>query len=197
MMKQKGGAGIVALIILGALLLLGGLVVGYIVSAGNYANSVENQLKASQSDSKNVLANYGQKVIEAAQVPGMYADDLSRVTREAIAGRYGPNGSQAVMQWIQEQNPQFDSSLYGKIQQIIEGGRKDFEIAQRRQIDIRRQYETALGEIPRGWVMRNINGYPKVNLSDFDIVSTDRADDAFRTKKEAPLQLRPNTKNVE
>jgi hypothetical protein len=35
-------------------------------------------------------------------------------------------------------------------------------------------------------------GYPKINLKDFDIVSTDRADTAFKTKKEAPIQLRVN-----
>lgn len=195
-MKQKGGAGIIALIILAVLVFVGFAVVGYVVSTANYANRIEQQLKAAQTDNKNILANYGQKVIEAAQVPGMYADDVARVTREAIEGRYGDKGSQAVFQWIQEQNPTIDSQLYVKIQQIIEGGRKDFEIGQRRQIDIRRQYETSLGEIPRGWVMGMV-GYPKLNLSDFDIVSTDRADEAFRTKKEAPIQLRPQAGAVE
>ena len=38
----------------------------------------------------------------------MYADDVARVTREAIEGRYGDKGSQATFQWLQEQNPQLD-----------------------------------------------------------------------------------------
>lgn len=161
------------------------------VSAHNYGNTMENQLKAVQTDNRNILAQYGQKVMEVAQVPDMYADDVQRVTREAIEGRYGANGSQAMFQWLQEQNPQLDPSLYAKIQQVIEAGRNNFENGQRRQIDIRRQYETALGSFWQGMWLR-FAGYPKVTLADFDIVSTDRADEAFRTKKEdGPIQLRP------
>ena len=119
----------------------------------------------------------------------MYKSDLVELTKAAIGGRYGPDGSKANMQWLKEQNPNLDISVYKQIQQIIEGGRNDFQNGQSRQIDLKRQYETALGTFWQGMWLR-IAGYPKVNLKDFDIVSTDRADDAFKTKKEAPLQLR-------
>lgn len=193
MKKQVGGisTGLVAVLAILVVLIIGGLMgLATYVSAHNYANSMENQLKAAQTDAKNVFAQYGQKVLEITQVPEMYRDDLVKVVTAAIEGRYGPDGSKATFQWIQEQNPTVDPSMYIKIQQVIEAGRDDFTAAQRRQIDIRRQYETALGNFWQGMWMK-FAGYPKVNLADFDIVSTDRADEAFKNKKESgPIQLR-------
>ena len=192
MNKQRGSVsiwlvlGLLAVLVLG----IGGVIFASYVSAYNYGNNMENQLKAVQTDNRNILAQYGQKVMEVAQVPNMYADDVQRVTREAIEGRYGENGSQAMFQWLQEQNPQLDASLYAQIQQVIEAGRNNFENGQRRQIDIRRQYETALGTFWQGMWLK-FAGYPKINLDDFNIVSTGRADEAFRTKQEdGPIQLR-------
>lgn len=163
---------------------------GSYVSAKNYGARTEASLKASQTDSRNVLAQLGQKIREVAQVPKMYADDVERVTTAAIEGRYGADGSKATFQWLQEQNPQLDPFLYSEIQQTIKGARKDFEVAQRRQTDIRRQYEGELGTFWRGFWL-GVAGYPKVDLKEFDIVSTAEADEAFRTKQEAgPIQLR-------
>lgn len=185
----------------GVLLILGGLVVMALavagilfasyVSANNYGARTEANLRAAQDDSRNVLAQAGQKIREAAQVPALYAEDVERVTTAAIEGRYGAEGSQAAFQWLQEQNPQLDASVYTKVQQVIESSRLDFENAQRRQLDVRRQYEAELGSFWRGmWL--NVAGYPKVNLDTFAIVSTDTADEAFRTKREAgPIDLRP------
>lgn len=191
--NQQGKiSGVLAVAIAAGVLFVGLAVVifGSYVSAVNYGASTESSLRAAQSDSRNVFAQAGQKIREVAQVPAMYAEDVERVTREAIEGRYGENGSQATFQWLQEQNPQLDASVYTKVQQVIEGSRRDFENAQRRQIDVRRQYEAALGSFWRGFWL-SAAGYPKLTLSDFDIVSTAEADEAFRTKQEAgPIQLR-------
>lgn len=188
--KNFGGALLAVVMVVAILAVTVGIAAVSYISAYNYGNRTEQLLIAAQTDNKNILAQYGQKVMEVAQVPTMYADDVQRVTREAIEGRYGENGSQAMFQWLQEQNPQLDPSLYKQIQQVIEAGRTNFENGQRRQIDIRRQYQTELGSFWSGIWLR-IAGYPKINLADFDIVSTARADRAFETKQEdAPIQLR-------
>jgi hypothetical protein len=160
------------------------------VSAFNYGNQMEQSLAASQTDNRNIFAQYGQKVAEVAQVPAMYRDDLEKVVTAAIEGRYGEGGSRAAFQWIQEQNPTIDASLYKSIQQVIEAGRSNFENGQRRMIDLRRQYQTKLGSFWFGLWLR-IAGYPKVDLAKFDIVSTDKANAVFEAGKEiAPIQLR-------
>jgi uncharacterized protein (UPF0333 family) len=179
---------IIAVVVI--LVLIIGIGVTSYVSAFNYGNSIENQLIAVQTDNKNKLAQYGQKVLEVAQVPDMYKSDMIAITQAAIQGRYGADGSKATFQMLKEQNPTLDGSMYKQIQQVIEAGRNDFQAGQTRQVDVRRQYETALGSFWTGMWMR-MAGYPKVNLKDFDIVSTDRADTAFKEHKETgPIKLR-------
>lgn len=170
-------------------LVLGGGIATSYFSAWSNGNRQEQQLKASYADLKNQLAQYGNKLAETAQVPDMYRDDVIAVATAAIEGRYGENGSRAVFQMLQEQNPQIDSALYVQIQQVIESGRTDFAIAQTKFLDVRRVYETSLGSPWTGTWMR-IAGYPTITLADYDIVTSVRAEDAFKTKTEEPIKLR-------
>lgn len=163
---------------------------GSYVSAVNYGAVAEAGIKAAYTNNQNVLAQYSQKVQEVAQVPAMYADDVSRVTKEAIEGRYGANGSKAVFQWLKEQNPKLDSAVYTKIQQVVESGRDEFKTAQTRLIDEKRVYETALNTFWRGLWLR-IAGYPKINLDDYRVITTAQTDATFAAGKEtAPIKLR-------
>jgi hypothetical protein len=66
---------------------------------------------------------------------------------------------------------------------VIEAVRDNFENGQRKQIDVMCQYKQSLGSFWQGQFMR-LAGYPKINFADFAIVSTDRADDAFKNHKE-------------
>ena len=69
---------------------------GSYVSAVNYGAAAEAGIKAAYTNNQNVLAQYSQKVQEVAQVPAMYTEDFTKVTRAAIEGRYGANGSSNV-----------------------------------------------------------------------------------------------------
>jgi hypothetical protein len=193
MKKQRGAisGAVIGLIVMVVFFLFVTMVVaGSYISAANYGNATEQSLKATKESNRNIFATYGQKVQEAAQVPGMMAEDLQKITTAAIQGRYGDNGSQAAVQWIREQNPQLDPSLYRKIQQIIESGRDEFKNGQNRQIDVKRSYETALGSFWQGMWLK-FAGYPKINLDDYKIISTERADDVYRKGKEdGPIKLR-------
>jgi hypothetical protein len=191
MQRSKGAMSAGAMVAIG---IVAAIVVGFFlayVSAYNNANRLEQTIKAEAKNNENILATYGQKVQEAAQVPGMMRDDIVAIAKAAIGGRYGENGSQAAVQMIREQNPQVDSSLYKKLQQIIEAGRDEFKTHQTRLIDAKRVYETELGSFFTGSMM-HFAGYPKINLDDYKVVSTGRAQDAFRTGREdSPIQLRP------
>lgn len=177
---------VAVLAVIGALIAIIGL--SY-VSAYNAGNRMEAAIKASYEDNQNILAQYSNAVAEAAQVPAMQRDDLSKVITDALNARYGESGAQAVFQAIQEQNPQIDSAVYTKIQQIIQAGRKDFEIGQRKLVDQKRVYETALGSLWTGTMMR-VAGYPRINLADYAVVTNARTDAAFETKREEPIKIR-------
>lgn len=179
--------GLIAAIVLGAFVGTGA--VSYI-SAYNTANRMERSIVATDENNRNILAQYGNRIAEAAQIPDMQRDDLTAVVTAALEGRYGEDGSRAVFQFIQEQNPQIDSTVYVQLQRMIEAGRIEFAAAQTKLVDQKRIYETSLGSFWQGTWM-SVAGYPKIDLAEYQIVSTARADKAFETGIEEPMQLRP------
>jgi hypothetical protein len=168
--------------------IVGVLAVSYI-SAYNTANRLEQRIQATYVDNQNVLAQYSNRIAEAAQIPAMQRDDLAEVVTAALDARYGEDGSQAMIQWIQEQNPTIDSTVYVELQRIISAGRQDFQTAQTRLIDQKRVYETAMGSFWQGTWM-GLAGYPRINLDDFGIVTNARTDEVFSTGQEEAIQLR-------
>ena len=174
-----------------ALFLIGVVVLfSQYVSAANYGNRTEVALLAKIDNNQNIYANGTQKIIEIAQVPAMYVADVTKVTQAAISGRYGADGSKAVFQMLKEQNPQLDSKMYLKIQQVIEAFRNEFQENQTEMLDMRRSYETALGNFMQGFFL-HLAGYPKTPLSQFAIVTTDKAAETFKTHRDTGVQLRP------
>lgn len=179
-MKSWIIGGVAALAVLG--------LVGTFISYSNYGNRTEQALLAKVENNQNIYANGTQKIVEIAQVPTMYKNDVKEVFTAAISGRYGANGSQAMFQFLKEQNPQLDPHLYGKIQQVIEAFRNEFQQNQTEMLDMKRSYKTALGQIPGSWFL-SIAGYPKTDLKQFDIVTTDKAAETFRTKRDTGVNL--------
>lgn len=161
------------------------------ISAYNMGNQFEQSIKASQDSNQVVLSSYSQKVLEASQVTGIMRDDIVKVTKQAIEGRYGPDGARATFQMITEQNPQVSPELYVKLQQIIDAGRTEFENAQKRLIDQKRAYSTELHSFYTGFWLRT-SGYPKINLDEYKAITTNSVDETYKAGKEAgPIQLRP------
>lgn len=173
-------------IVVGGMAVIG--VTSYI-SAYNTGNRLERTIEATFTDNQNVLAQYSNRIGEAAQIPAMQRDDLAEVVERALEARFGDEGSQAMFQWIQEQNPQIDSSVYTELQRIINAGREDFRVAQTRLIDQKRVYETALGSFWQGTWLR-IAGYPQTDLDQFVVVTNARTNEAFGTGQEESIQLR-------
>lgn len=192
MKYEKGAIGLGGIIVLGVVVMLIGAIAFFVaayVSAANYGNEAENGLKATWSNNQNILGQYTLKVQEIASVPEMYKNDLKEVLAAEMSGRYGKEGSRANMQWIKEHAVNFDSSMYAKIQQVIEAGRNEFQNAQTRLIDQKQVYETNLGYVWKGFWLK-LAGYPKIDLSIYKPVIAGDTAKAFETGVQAPIKLR-------
>lgn len=187
--NERGSALIAVLSIFGLLLVIVGAIFVMWVNASNYGNRSEVALEAAYTNNQNLLGQYTIKVQEIASVPEMYKDDLKDVMTSVMTARQGPDGSKAVMQWFKEQNIPFDSSMYTKIQQVIEAGRNEFQNAQTSLIDKKAVYETALGSIPQGWFL-SFAGYPKVDLSKYKPVVAGDTRQVFESGVQAPIKFR-------
>lgn len=154
----------------------------------------EAEIKAQYTQNQNNYSNMFAKFRELAQVPAMYADDLLKVYKPLIEGRYQDAGlgappAQALIKFVQEHNPSFDASLYRGIQTAIEAGRNSFAADQQSLIDRKRAYEVVLQgnrAVLVGWAF----GFPKIDLDQYGIVTNAETEEAFKTKKAAPIQLR-------
>lgn len=184
--KQKGNA---LYATLGGMAVFVVIMVMSYISAYNYGNEAENSLVAKYSNMENILAQYSLKVTEAASVPGMYRDDMKDVMTSVMSARQGEGGSKAVFQFFKEHNIDYDSSMYSKIQTIIEAGRNKFQNSQTGFIDAKRAYTTNLGYLWKGFWMARA-GYPMINLDDYVIISSGHAKQAFETKVDTAIKLR-------
>lgn len=153
-------------------------------------NQMEQTIDASYVENQNMRSTYSSMIAEAAQIPAMQRDDLTKVVQAALEARYGDEGSQAMFQFITEQNPQIDSKVYTKIQDIIQSGRTDFKRSQDQRIDRCRVYKTALGAPWDGFWLR-LAGFPRFELEQkCRVVVTSDTQRIFESGTDEVLKLR-------
>jgi hypothetical protein len=145
---------IIAAIILGLGVLFGATAGIMYFSYNNTEVSLRNQAEAQRGK---IEANFDAmwKIInQEAQVADEYKNAFKEIYPAIIEGRYS-QGDGSLMKWIQEQNPNFDTSLYKHLMQSIEAQRLSFANAQYRMLDIIRQHTTLCESMPAKWFIQN------------------------------------------
>jgi len=192
MKSERGAISVLAvtlLAILGVVLFLGAsLVIGYI-SFGNEANRFENSITAAYTNNQNVYDNGWKTVVEKAQVPAEYTKQLKDLYTNAITGRYGPTGSRALFQFIKEQNPTLDPGMFIQIQQSVEVFHNQFAQAQTELVSRKQEYQNLYTGTMHGRFYNTIAHYPHIDMSKYDIVTSEKTQTDFGTKKAAPLKV--------
>lgn len=185
--REFGGVGV--LVVLGVLAFVAFIGFALAWSWRNTAIEHETTVVAQYKDNQSVYDNMWKTFREMAKVPAMYSDDLKKLYDSALKSRYGDEGSRAMFQWLQEHNPNLDVSVYIQLQRAIEAGRSKFTASQTTLLDKKRVYERHL-RYSLGPLWAGLWGYPTIKLDQFDVVTSDRTDKAFDTKKDEEIELR-------
>lgn len=186
MLKQRGSA-LITLVVIGLII---GAIAMTLLSYANKAVEYEQNINKFDKASQNTLSNYTLKITEMFAVPAAYVEDLKSVVKETFQGRYGADGSQATMQWIKEQNLQFDASLYKELQVTIASGRDEFKMSQDRKLEICTQYDI-LTNRPVSKFILGVIGYPSIEVKDKCRIVLDQGTiDTFKSGIAKPITPR-------
>lgn len=164
--------------------LFGIIYVSMSISASNREASLRNSIEAKIKDNKSNYTKMFEILVEQAGVSAQYAEDFKEIYPSLVEGRYKHGGGQ-MMQWIQEKNPTFDTSLYKQVMTSIEAQRESFHSTQQQLTDLSRQHNNLLTMFPTKWFLSDIQ---KIEIP---IVINDAADKAFSSGKEESMNLFP------
>lgn len=122
-------------------------------SYNNHEISLRKEAEAQRGKIETVRDRMFQILREQANVSTEYRKAFEEIYPKIIAGRYNRGGE--LMKWIQEANPQFDTSLYQTLSNSIEVQRTAFTSEQNRMLDIINQRATLIESYPSRWFIAN------------------------------------------
>jgi len=126
-------------------------------SYNNTEIALRKEAEAQRAKVEGVYDKMWKIISQEAQISAQYKNDFKEIYPELMKGRYGEgeNRSGSFMLWIQEHNPNFDTSLYKHLMTSIEVYRTEFQNAQERIVDIQREHETLCKTYPGTWFISN------------------------------------------
>lgn len=137
-----------ALLVVG---LVGGLFVFTVgLMYASYSNGevrLRNQIAAQQKKNEAVFDNTWKIIQQQAGVAEQHKDAFRQIYGEIMNARYEKSDGE-MMRWIQEKNPEFDSSLYSKVMSSIEAQRTIFTREQTKLLDLKREHDNVLQTLP-------------------------------------------------
>jgi hypothetical protein len=170
---------LVGLIILGVVLLL--LVVMYF-HYNNREIALRKEAEAQQGKIESVYDTMWKTLKQEAGVTDQYRKTFEEIYPKLIAGRYSQEGGE-LMKFIQESNPEFDTRLYDKLMQSIEAQRAYFASSQQRMLDIIRERETLLEQMPSCWFISN------KSKIEYEVISSTASKDTMVSRREDDVEL--------
>ena len=143
-------------------ILIGGIVIIVIglvwfftsISYNNQEKDVRNRAEAQRGKVEVVYDQMFKILQQKAGVTNEYKEAFKDIYPALIEGRYS-QGDGSLMKWIQESNPNFDTSLYKDLMRSIEVERNNFTTQQTVMLDIMRQHTNLLTQEPSSWFIKN------------------------------------------
>lgn len=151
-------------------------------SYNNQEIALRKQAEAQRGKIESTFDAMWKIISQQAQVADQYKEAFKEIYPDLISGRYS-QGDGSLMKWIQEANPNFDTSLYATLMQSIEVQRLQFDKTQQRMLDIIREHETLCETYPSRWFIRNTSPI------EYTVVSSTRTKYTMETSIDDDVQL--------
>lgn len=170
-------------------IIIGLISLHWISSTHDSAVHQEEVIQQLYKKSESTLSNYTIGIMEQAKIPQKYKADILEIIKANMSGRYGENGSGAVVQFMNEQNIQIDPKVYLNLQNAMISGRKEFKLSQDLLLESCRSYKVQLNSFFTGKIMSYQN-FPKIDLNKFcEAVSDKNTKEVFETKEQKPVSI--------
>lgn len=154
------------------------------ISFNNTEVALRTQYEAKIDANKADFDNTWKTISQVAQVPAQYKNDFKDIYTSIMEGRYKNDHGQ-LMNWIQEQNPTFDSSLYAKVQVVVEAKRESWTTRQKELRDIKREHDQLLRQFP-GAFYNMFLGRKELEVV---LVTSEKTEEAFTLGQDNNTQL--------
>lgn len=141
------------LIGLGIIIITGVLVAIWAIGVSNAEVRLANRGDAQQENCDAYFDKMWKILKEQAGVAEEYKEAFATIYPALMEGRYAEGGD--FMKWVTEANPEFDVSLYAKLQASIEGQRNGFFVEQTKLIDIDRSHKDMRETFPKKIIVGN------------------------------------------
>ena len=165
---------------LGCLLFIIGISMYF--SYNNQEISLRKEAIAQKGKIEGVYDKMWKIIQQKAQVTDQYKESFSEIYPKLIEGRYS-KGDGSLMKWIQENNPNFDTTLYKDLMESIETQREAFQTSQERMLDIIREHETLCKQFPQRWFISD-NSEIK-----YTVISSTVSKQVMETSKDDDIDL--------
>lgn len=176
-MKKIIGISLAVIVLIGAVTTL-----GMYFSYNNQDARLRAQAEAQRGKVEGVHDKMWKVLQQKAQVSNEYKDAFAEIYPALIEGRYS-QGDGSLMKWIQEANPNFDTSLYKDLMQSIEIQRTEFAKVQEKMLDIIREHNVLLTTVPSKWFISN------KDVIEYTVISSTRSKVVMETGLDDDVNL--------
>ena len=142
----------------------------------NYNNeekTLRNKAEAEIGVLEASVDNCWKKIVQVSKASEKYEQAFKESYTEIFNARYDDNNP--LMNWIKEDNPKLDSSIYKKIQDVIDSERDNVLNQQATVLDVIREHKTLCETWPGNWFIDN-----KSEI-EFKVISSTRTKEIMNT----------------
>ena len=170
---------IIATSVAGVLLVLVMSTASVVTDAYNADVTLRTKVLAKQEENKSNFDNMWKKIKQTTNVTDAYKEGFKDVLVAYTSGRK-IESKNLLMQWGKEAVPNFDSSMYKQLNNIIVASRDDFNLDQKQLIDLKREHDMLIDKFP-GCLIYRILGKEKIEIK---IVTSTKTDKSYESGKD-------------